>query len=83
MTAEPLSYPVQADFNYRAKQRRKYVRVRLRQDAETLVAESFSRQGSDVMRSVAWSDGLVEVPEDSSVEPGDTVRFLPFSEWAR
>lgn len=82
-TAEPLSYPVQAGFSYRAKRRREYVRVRLRQDEETLIAESFARQGSDVMRSVAWSDGLVEVLEDSGVEPGDTVRFLPFSEWAR
>jgi molybdopterin molybdotransferase len=81
--AEPLSYPVQAGFSYRAKHRREYVRVRLRQDAETLIAESFARQGSDVMRSVAWSDGLVEVAEDSDIEPGDTVRFLPFSEWAR
>lgn len=81
--AEPLSYPVQAGFSYRAKQRREYVRVRLRRDADTWIAESFARQGSDVMRSVAWSDGLVEVAEDSSVEPGDTVRFLPFSEWAR
>jgi len=83
LDAEPVSYPVQAGFSYRARQRREYVRVRLRRDAETLLAESFARQGSDVMRSVAWSDGLVEVPEDSSVEPGDTVRFLPFSEWAR
>lgn len=82
-TAEPLSYPVQAGFSYHAKHRREYVRVRLRQDAETLIAESFARQGSDVMRSVAWSDGLVEVAEDSNIEPGDTVRFLPFSEWAR
>lgn len=82
-TAEPLSYPVQAGFSYRAKRRREYVRVRLRQDEETLIAESFARQGSDVMRSVAWSDGLVEVAEDSNIEPGDTVRFLPFSEWAR
>jgi molybdopterin molybdotransferase len=82
-TAEPLSYPVQAGFSYHAKHRREYVRVRLRQDAETLIAESFARQGSDVMRSVAWSDGLVEVAEDSNIVPGDTVRFLPFSEWAR
>jgi len=81
--AEPLSYPVQAGFSYHAKHRREYVRVRLRRDAEILIAESFARQGSDVMRSVAWSDGLVEVAEDSSIEPGDTVRFLPFSEWAR
>ena len=62
---EPLSYPVQAGFSYHAKHRREYVRVQLHQDAETLIAESFARQGSDVMRSVACADGLVEVPEDS------------------
>jgi len=83
MVTAPLSYPVQAGFSYRAKHRCEYVRVQLHQDAETLIAESFARQGSDVMRSVACADGLVEVPEDSSVEAGDTVRFLPFSEWAR
>ncbi len=80
---EPLSYPVRADFNYRAKQRREYVRVRLRHEADGLTAESFARQGSDVMRSVAWADGLVEIPESTRIQPGDTVRFLPFAEWAR
>jgi molybdopterin molybdotransferase len=80
---EPLSYPVQADFTYRAKQRREYVRVRLRRDADGLVAESFARQGSDVMCSVAWADGLVEIPESTCIQAGDTVRFLPFAEWAR
>ena len=79
----PLSYLVQAGFNYRAKQRREYVRAQLRMEAGTLVADAFGRQGSDVMCSVAWADGLVEVPEDSIVAAGDTVRFLPFSEWTR
>jgi molybdopterin molybdotransferase len=83
IATEPLSYPVQAGFSYRTRQRCEYVRVLLRQHEETLIAESFARQGSDVMRSVACADGLVEIPENSSVEAGDTVRFLPFSEWAR
>lgn len=80
---ESLGYPVQAGFSYHAKQRREYVRVRLRQDADALTAEAFARQGSDLMRSVAWADGLVEIPENQVVESGDTIRFLPFSEWAR
>lgn len=83
IATEPLSYPVQAGFSIRTRQRCEYVRVQLRQHEETLIAESFARQGSDVMRSVACADGLVEIPENSSVEAGDTVRFLPFSEWAR
>ena len=81
---EPQSYEVRAGFDYRAKQRREYVRVRLSNDTgDAITAETFSRQGSDVMSSVAWSDGLVEILEGESVEVGDTVRFLPFSEWAR
>jgi len=35
------------------------------------------------MRSVAWADGLVEIPDNAVIQAGDTVRFLPFSEWAR
>ncbi len=81
---EPLSYPVQSGFNYRAKQRREYVRVRLTGDPATgLTAETYARQGSDVMSSIAWADGLVEIPEGASIQAGDTVRFLPFAEWAR
>jgi molybdopterin molybdotransferase len=83
IATEPLGYPVQAGFSYRTRQRSEYVRVLLRQHEETLIAALFARQGSDVMRSVACTDGLVEIPENSSVEAGDTVRFLPFSEWAR
>lgn len=80
---EPHTFPVRAGFEYRAKQRREYVRVKLRDDPSNgLVAETFPRQGSDVMSSLAWSDGLVEVAEGAAIQDGDSVRFLPFSGWA-
>jgi molybdopterin molybdotransferase len=80
----PPSWPVQAGFDYQSKQRREYVRVRLNHDPAGLpVAETYPRQGSDVLSSVVWADGLVEIPEATRVSAGDTVRFLPFSEWAR
>jgi len=76
-------YPVRAGFNYRANQRREYVRVRVHADHDGMpVAETFPRQGSDVLSSVAWADGLVEIAEDTTVQPGETVSFLPFAEWA-
>jgi len=82
--AGPRCYPVRAGFDYRAKQRREYVRVRLHADHDGIpVAETFPRQGSDVLSSVAWADGLVEIAEDSTVQAGETVSFLPFAEWAR
>ncbi len=80
----PVSWPVQAGFDYQSKQRCEYVRVRLTHEpAGEPVAETYPRQGSDVLSSVAWADGLVEIPEATRVCTGDTVRFLPFSEWAR
>lgn len=80
---EPHVFPVRAGFSHQAKQRREYVRVRLNSDpAGGLVAETFPRQGSDVMSSLAWSDGLAEIAEGTAVQDGDSVRFLPFSEWA-
>jgi molybdopterin molybdotransferase len=80
----PRRYPVRSGFNYDTKQRREYVRVRLQMDHDGIpVAETFPRQGSDVLSSVAWADGLVEIREDSTVQAGATVSFLPFAEWAR
>ncbi|HYQ70713.1 MAG TPA: gephyrin-like molybdotransferase Glp [Gammaproteobacteria bacterium] len=82
--AGPRRYPVRAGFDYRAKQRREYVRVRLHADADgTPVAEAFPRQGSDVLSSVVWADGLAELAEGVSLQAGDTVSFLPFAEWTR
>ena len=79
----PHAFPVRAGFGYSAKSRREYVRVRLREDpAHGPVAEAYPRQGSDVMSSVAWADGLVEIAEDTTIRDGDRVRFLPFAEWA-
>ncbi len=82
--AGPRRYPVRAGFDYHAKQRREYVRVRLHADPDGMpVAETFPRQGSDVLSSVAWADGLAEISEDSSVQAGEMVSFLPFAEWTR
>jgi len=79
----PHAFPVCAGFDHSAKARREYVRVRLREDpAHGPVAEAYPRQGSDVMSSVAWADGLVEIAENSTIRDGDRVRFLPFAEWA-
>jgi molybdopterin molybdotransferase len=79
----PHTFPVCAGFSHSTKQRREYLRARLRDDTDRgPVAEIFPRQGSDVMSSLVWSDGLVEIAGDTSVRDGDHVRFLPFAEWA-
>jgi len=83
-TGEPASYPVRSGFSCRTGPRREYIRVRLARAADgDVVAEAFTRQGSDVLSSVAWADGLAELPEDAAIQSGDTLRFLPFAEWTR
>jgi molybdopterin molybdotransferase len=43
-------------------------------------AELFGHQGSGVMTSLCWGDGLVVKAPDRLIAPGDPVPFIPFSE---
>ncbi len=76
----PVRFPVYAGFT-RAKgdKRREFLRARLtvRADGE-LEASSYAQQSSGVLSSVAWADGLVDLPADTTVALGDRVLFLPF-----
>jgi len=83
--AEPaplIALPVRAAFSYRKKKgRREYVRVALRRAADGLVeANKHAQEGAGVITSLTETDGLVELPEDTtSVEPGATVGFLSYA----
>ncbi len=56
--------------------RREFLRARLNSSHEVVF---YSNQGSGVLSSVAWGDGLVDNPAGNSVKKGDFVRFIPFS----
>lgn len=68
-----------ADFEWPSVKRQEYLRVRLLESEQGLRATLYPHQGSGVLSSTCWADGLVEVPVDTAVNKGDTVRFLPFS----
>lgn len=69
---------VVADFDWRKVQRQEYLRVRLVQKDKQMVAQLYPHQGSGVLSSASWADGLVEVMLDSEIKKGDTVSYLPF-----
>jgi len=74
----PTALPLRADFDWaRADARREFLRVR-RNQAGGL--DLFPNQGSGVLTSVAWADGLVCNLPGQTISRGDTVSFLPFSE---
>jgi len=76
--AAPRSFAMRADFNWpKADRRNEFLRVRTN-DAGGL--ELFPNQGSGVLTSTVWGDGLVDNPPGQTIAEGDIVRFIPFSE---
>ena len=68
----------QANFTWaRPDKRREFLRVRRNADGGL---ELFSNQSSGVLTSAVWGDGLIDNPPGCAIAPGDTVRFVPFSE---
>ena len=77
----PQAFSLKADFDWlKPDKRREFLRARLH-TAENgeVVVQLYPNQGSGVLTSTVWADGLVEVPEGSPIHRGKTVKFLPFS----
>ncbi len=76
-----IPMPVRAAFAYKKKiARREYVRVNLRRGADgALEAVKFPREGAGLLSSLADTDGLVELDEQTTrVEAGESVGFLSY-----
>ena len=74
----PVSVAMTAGFTWaRADKRREFLRVR-RDESGRLAL--FLNQSSGVLTSAVWGDGLVDNPPGLTIQPGDVVRFIPFSE---
>lgn len=75
--APPLVFNVPAAFSWpKPGQRREFLRARLEDGRAVL----YPNQSSGVLTSLAWADGLADIAAGSTVQPGDTVHFLPLSE---
>ncbi|SNY91187.1 molybdopterin molybdochelatase [Cohaesibacter sp. ES.047] len=59
--------------------RREYIRARaVVGEHGTMEIQSFPQQGSAIMTSVCWANGLANIPEGNTVQEGDMLDFLPF-----
>ncbi len=80
-TTAPQAFSLKADFDWlKPDKRREFLRARLHtaENGEVSV-QLYSHQGSGVLTSTVWADGLVEVPEGKAIHRGEIVKFLPFS----
>lgn len=63
--------------------RREFMRVRRDRVNGKPVLRAHPNQGSGVLSSTCWADGLAVVPENTTIEPGDLVTYFPFAELLR
>ncbi len=76
--ALPQPLKLVADFDWpRADKRREFVRVRL--DDAGLVT-LYPHQGSGVLTSAAWADGLVDLAPEQAVARGDLVSYVSLAQ---
>lgn len=75
----PQAVGMRADFDWpRPDKRREFLRVRTTPEGGLAL---FPNQGSGVLTSTVWGDGVVDNPGGQAIARGDTVRFIPFSAW--
>jgi len=75
---EPRGYVMRADFAWpKADRRNEFLRVRVNAAGGL---ELFPNQGSGVLTSTVWGDGMVDNPPGQAIAEGDLVRFIPFAE---
>jgi molybdopterin molybdotransferase len=74
----PRSFAMRADFNWpKADRRNEFLRARINAAG---AVELFANQGSGVLTSTVWGDGVIDNPPGQAIQAGDLVRFIPFSE---
>jgi molybdopterin molybdotransferase len=68
---------MRADFDWPKPDRRnEFLRARINGQGGL---ELFPNQGSGVLTSTVWADGLIDCPPGQAIERGDMVRFIPFA----
>ncbi len=79
---QPMHYQLPADFNWdRPGSRMEFLRAKTNQDDGVATVQIFSHQGSGVLTSTCWADGLLVIPPETKITKGDLVDFIPFNEF--
>lgn len=77
-SVEPRAYPMRADFDWpKADRRNEFLRARVNADGGL---DLFPNQGSGVLTSTVWGDGVIDNPPGHPIVKGEMVRFIPFAE---
>ena len=59
--------------------RLEWIRVNIINDSKELIVNKYPKQGSGMITSLTYSDGIIEIPENiSQINVGDTFPFYSF-----
>jgi molybdopterin molybdotransferase len=77
----PQYFDIAADFEFkRQASREEYFRVRLVENGRgEKVLQAYPHQGSGVLTSTTWAEGLARIPANTYINKGDKLRFYSFS----
>ena len=77
---EPKFIPAKINFSMKKKTSRlEWLRVKVDYNIKNeLIVKKYPKQGSGIISSVAFSDGIIEIPENvSNIDPCDVFNFYP------
>jgi len=75
---EPRAYTMRADFDWpKGDRRNEFLRAHINEAGGLAL---FPNQGSGVLTSTVWGDGLIDNPPGQAIARGDMVRFLSFAD---
>ena len=76
----PSSTIAKVNFSMKKKSKRlEWIRVNIINDSKELIVNKYPKQGSGMITSLSYSDGIIEIPENiSQINVGDTFPFYSF-----
>ncbi len=79
----PVSLQVKAQFDWlKPDKRREFLRAQLSHDEHGQAQVTiYKQQGSGVLMSTSWATGIVEVLENTPIQRGDMVNYIPYTEF--
>lgn len=69
---------IRSGFDWHGVKRQEYLRVRINHDEAGSYAEIYPHQGSGVLSSASWADGLVIIEPGKAISVGDILSYIPF-----
>jgi Molybdopterin biosynthesis enzyme len=76
----PKGNKIKTNFSMKKKNKRlEWLRVNINENKKEIIANKFKKQGSGMISSIAFADGILEIPENVKfIKKGDFYMYYSF-----